>query len=213
MATVTVPFPYTWRQIEKDFPFFFSYLNSGTDIRQLILDGYPQTSVVGVDLYPQFINIGYELFRDKDTLQVKFLTGNIFDEHFLSTSSDSQTATDTSSLNEYKHQVQYLNAGSVLHLFNSDQIRQFIGRAALLMKPGGLFFGAHVGGNRTAQYERVLGGDIKHFEGADDLKVVLEDAGFEQVDIRATRRLDESRETDGFVALWLTFSAVYSPNS
>lgn len=177
------------------------------------MDGYPQTSVVGVDLYPQFINIGYELFRDKDTLQVKFLTGNIFDEHFFSTSSDSQTATDTSSLNEYKHQVQYLNAGSVLHLFNSDQIRQFIGRAALLMKPGGLFFGAHVGGNRTAQYERVLGGDIKHFEGADDLKAVLEDAGFGQVDIRATRRLDESRETDGFVALWLTFSAVYSPNS
>lgn len=174
------------------------------------MDGYPQTSIVGVDLYPQFIEIGYHLFNDKDTLQAKFLNGNIFEESFLSTSSGSETA-DASPLDIYKHQITYLNAGSVLHLFNGEQIREFVHRAALLVKPGGLFFGAHVGGNRTAQYERVLGGDVRHFEGADDLKAVLEDAGFAQIDIRATQRLDESREKDGFVALWLTFSAVYTP--
>jgi hypothetical protein len=142
-------------------------------------------------------------------LNVKFLSGNIFDDHFLSPSDDIEAAP----LDQYKHQITYLNAGSVLHLFNGEQIRSFIRRAALLMKPGGWFVGAHVGGNRTAQYPRILQGDIKHFESADDLRAVLEDAGFTQIDMRETRRLDESRVDEDFVALWLTFKAVYGPNS
>ncbi|KAI8584081.1 hypothetical protein K450DRAFT_296820 [Umbelopsis ramanniana AG] len=181
----------------------------GTDIRQLILDGYPGTSIVGVDLYRHFIDIGYDLFKDKDTLDVKFISGNIFDDHFLSPSDDIETAP----LDQYKHQITYLNAGSVLHLFDGEQIRNFIRRAALLMKPGGWFVGAHVGGNRTAQYQRLLQGDIKHFESADDLTTVLEDAGFTHIDMRATQRLDESRTDEGFVALWLTFKAVYRPSN
>ncbi|KAH8548117.1 hypothetical protein BGW37DRAFT_192082 [Umbelopsis sp. PMI_123] len=181
----------------------------GTDIRQLILDGYPQESIVGVDLYRRFIDIGYQLFQDTDTLKVKFLAGNIFDDQFLSPSNEVRAAAE---LDQYKRQITYLNAGSVLHLFNGEQIRSFIRRVALLMKPGGWLFGAHVGGNRTAQYPRILGGDIKHFEGVDDLKSVLEDAGFTQVDIQSAQRLDESRSEDGFVALWLTFKAVYEPN-
>jgi SAM-dependent methyltransferase len=183
--------------------------HTGTDIRQLILDEYPETSIVGVDLYRQFIDIGYDLFQDKNTLNVKFLTGNIFDDHFLSPSSD---IVASATLDQYKHQVTYLNAGSVLHLFNGEQIRSFIQRAALLMKPGGWFVGAHLGGNRTAKYLRVSEGDIKHFESADDLKSVLEEAGFTKIDMRATERQDESRVNEDFVALWLTFKAVYTPN-
>ncbi|KAJ2961517.1 hypothetical protein NQZ79_g3262 [Umbelopsis isabellina] len=199
-------------------PIMAIFTISGTDIRQIILDGYPAKSIVGVDLYAHFIRLGYELFQDEGKLQAKFITGNIFDEQFLSTS-DEQPSTQPSDLNEYKHNVTYLNAGSVLHLFGNEQIRQFIRRAALLLKPGGLFCGAHVGGNQSGTYERLFDGSIKYFEGKDSLKAILEDNDFTNVDIRATKRLDEpgfkddKAKRDGFEALWLNFSAVYSPKS
>ena len=32
---------------------------------------------------PEFIELGYPLFRDKETSRIRFLTGNIFDTDFL----------------------------------------------------------------------------------------------------------------------------------
>lgn len=40
----------------------------GQDIRKLVLDGVPASNVAGAELREGYIRLGYELFRDRDTL-------------------------------------------------------------------------------------------------------------------------------------------------
>lgn len=55
----------------------------GQDIRKLIYDGAPSDNIVGVDTEPGFIDLGDELFGDRETLQARFYTGDVFAEDFL----------------------------------------------------------------------------------------------------------------------------------
>lgn len=40
----------------------------GQDVRKLIFDGAPVDSVYGTDLLAEFVEIGYDLFRDEEKL-------------------------------------------------------------------------------------------------------------------------------------------------
>jgi ubiquinone/menaquinone biosynthesis C-methylase UbiE len=51
----------------------------GHILRQVVVDGAPAKNLAGTDLRPEFIELGYELFRDKDTLDVNFVTGDVLD--------------------------------------------------------------------------------------------------------------------------------------
>ncbi|KAF2196122.1 hypothetical protein GQ43DRAFT_499744 [Delitschia confertaspora ATCC 74209] len=48
----------------------------GTDLRRLIFDAAPQDNLFGTDLVNQW-DLGFELFRDQDKLQVKFIEVDI----------------------------------------------------------------------------------------------------------------------------------------
>lgn len=50
----------------------------GQDIRKLVYEGVPAEQLTGTELEPVFVDLGYELFRDKDTLSAKFVVGDIF---------------------------------------------------------------------------------------------------------------------------------------
>ncbi|KAK3385822.1 hypothetical protein B0H63DRAFT_449824 [Podospora didyma] len=51
----------------------------GQALRQLAFDGAPASSLVGLDLRREFIDLGYEMFRDKDTFGARFVTGSMLD--------------------------------------------------------------------------------------------------------------------------------------
>jgi SAM-dependent methyltransferase len=74
----------------------------GQTIRQLANGGAPTENMYGCDLQPDFINLGYSLFRDREKLKTKFLVADIF---------DSQSA-----LTEIKGQIDMVYAGSFFHL-------------------------------------------------------------------------------------------------
>lgn len=57
----------------------------GQVLRQLVADGAPTGSLVGTDLRPDFIELGYDLFRDKNKLDAEFVTGDILDNTSLKT--------------------------------------------------------------------------------------------------------------------------------
>jgi hypothetical protein len=50
------------------------------DLRKLVYDGAPSKNTYGSDLQADFMNIGYDLFLDKDTLGTTFIAADIFDE-------------------------------------------------------------------------------------------------------------------------------------
>ena len=52
----------------------------GQEIRYLVQDGVPSTQLYGFDLEPEFIHLGYQLFRDRDKVQATFVSGDILAE-------------------------------------------------------------------------------------------------------------------------------------
>jgi len=48
-------------------------------LRKLAADGVPTEHLYGCDLRPEFFELGYKLFNDRDTLKSKFFAADIFD--------------------------------------------------------------------------------------------------------------------------------------
>ncbi|KAF2964108.1 hypothetical protein GQX73_g9471 [Xylaria multiplex] len=52
----------------------------GHVIRQLISEGVPSERLYGTDLQPNFLDLGYDLFRDRDTSKATFVSGDMLRE-------------------------------------------------------------------------------------------------------------------------------------
>ncbi|KAF3920204.1 hypothetical protein AA313_de0205848 [Arthrobotrys entomopaga] len=51
----------------------------GQELRQLIYDGAPAENLYGSDLHTHFIDLGFELFKDRETLKTEFIASDILD--------------------------------------------------------------------------------------------------------------------------------------
>ena len=105
----------------------------GQDLRKLVYDGASTENCYGSDLEQSFLDIGYELFLDKSTSKITFISANILDAD--------------SNLNNLNGRIDIVYAASFLHLFNWEQCmrtcRHIIG--LLKAQPGSLFFGRQLG--------------------------------------------------------------------
>ena len=111
----------------------------GQEIRQLVANGAPAENIHGCDIREEYITLGYKLFADKDTLQSKFLTADIFDV--------------ISPLSKFERLFDIIYTGSFFHLFDyQDQVR--VGKAiAALLRPqkGSILLGRQVGSVNAGQ--------------------------------------------------------------
>lgn len=118
----------------------------GQEIRPLVAAGVPSSQLYGVDLRPEFFDLGYELFHDRESLETKFLAADIFD------------ASPSNKLNELAGKIDIVYIGSFLHLFSwEDQIKSAIKINSLLKgKKGDLIVGRQMGAReaRTREGER-----------------------------------------------------------
>lgn len=119
----------------------------GQDLRKLIIDGAPAERVAGAELNGAFIDLGYTLFKDKESLEGKtpIVFANILED-------PSSAASPLYSLVGTFSAVQL---GMLLHLFTwEEQITAFKHTLALLRgKPGDRIFGqatGHLDGTPTA---------------------------------------------------------------
>ncbi|SLM36092.1 S-adenosyl-L-methionine-dependent methyltransferase-like [Lasallia pustulata] len=112
------------------------------DIRKLVFDGAPSENTWGADLCADFIDLGYDLFLDRETLKTKFLTANIMDPQ--------------SALKQLDGQIDIVYAGSFFHLFGWDDQVKVAKRVVQLLKPrnGSLVLGRQVGNVRAGEYPR-----------------------------------------------------------
>jgi SAM-dependent methyltransferase len=116
----------------------------GQEIRDLVRAGVPSKNLYGSDLRQEFWDIGYELFRDKETLESTFYAADIFDE------------SETSPLRQLDGKVDVIYAGSFFHLFSWDQQLRVAKRVVGMLKPveGSILVGKQVG--------RKIGGVVPH---------------------------------------------------
>lgn len=122
-----------------------TYLDIGCgfaqDIRALAHSGLSIQNVIGVDLDPAFISLGYELFRDRDRLKVRFLSADIFDD------ADPVWA-------ELKESASVVHASSFFHLWDYQGQLLASKAVARLLKPvpGSMIMGEQLGSLEAGAY-------------------------------------------------------------
>ena len=94
----------------------------GQDIRKLVHDGAPSENMYGCDLRKDFMEIGYDLFLDKRTLETTFVAADIFEAN--------------SDLRKFDGQFNIIHAASFFHLFDWDCQVLAAKNVAALLKPG-----------------------------------------------------------------------------
>jgi SAM-dependent methyltransferase len=107
----------------------------GQDIRKLVFDGVPGENLTGAELNQGFLDLGYELFCDADTLQATFLNANILEEGGIL-------------LGGYRGKFDVVQLGMILHLFSwEEQVKVFEHTIKLLKpdKPGTSIIGQATG--------------------------------------------------------------------
>lgn len=114
----------------------------GQDIRKLVYDGVPSENTYGSDLKKEFMDIGYDLFLDKDKLKTTFIAADVFDP--------------ASELTQLDGHIDIIHAASFFHLFDWNEQVQAAKRVAKLLssKPGGMVVGRQAGNVNAGERPR-----------------------------------------------------------
>jgi SAM-dependent methyltransferase len=126
------------------------------DLRKLGHDGAPFSSLYGAELETQYLELGYELFLDRDTFGGTFIVGNVLDEE--------------APLKEIDGKMDIVHIGLFLHLFDLDEQQKICERIVRLLKKekGALVLGTQVGSTQPkdvpfGKAKRVFRHDEKSF--------------------------------------------------
>ncbi|KAL6721972.1 hypothetical protein ACLMJK_001077 [Lecanora helva] len=119
----------------------------GQDLRKLIVDGAPASQVVGVDLRPEFIDLGYELFLDRATFDGRFVAGDVFDK------------TPGNSLEALEGTISFVHVTHFFHLFDREQQVAAASRLVRFLKdePGTVILGRQLGAENPGAHEHRAG--------------------------------------------------------
>ncbi|KAF1978387.1 hypothetical protein BU23DRAFT_524983 [Bimuria novae-zelandiae CBS 107.79] len=79
----------------------------GQELRQLTFSDAPSSSLYGADICAEFFNIGYNLFRDRDTFSATFLQADLFEP--------------TSALTMLAGKIDMIWTASVIHLWDWEK--------------------------------------------------------------------------------------------
>jgi len=144
-----------------------------------VADGAPSENLYGADLEMKFMELGYDLFLDKETLKTKFIASDIFDPE-----------ADIKQLND---SINIVHASSFFHLFNWEQQMQSARRIVELLKkePGVLVIGGHLGCVDAGEVESRVDKKTRYWHNAESFKRMWKEVGDEtgskwEVDVRVT---------------------------
>ena len=117
----------------------------GQDIRKLVHDGALSSHLHGIDIDAAFIDFGYDLFLDRDTLKSTFSTADLFHEP------------SADLLEKIGGGVDIVNAASFYHLFNWEQQIHLAKNVIRLLKPvrGAMLLGRQVGSITPGEYPQM----------------------------------------------------------
>lgn len=112
----------------------------GQDIRRLVADGAPSENTYGSDLRKDFIELGYDLFLDKETLKTKFIAGDVLDPD--------------ASIKQLDGKIDIIHAAAFFHLFNWDGQVRIAKRFVSLLNPeaGVLVIGQQLANVEAGEY-------------------------------------------------------------
>jgi SAM-dependent methyltransferase len=105
----------------------------GQELRTLIAAGVAPTQLYGVDVRDGFVELGFELFRDKATMQSQFIVADLLNSPSIPA--------------QLRGKMNIVFAGAFFHLFGWDDQLTLSKRAVEMLKPeaGSMIFGNQLG--------------------------------------------------------------------
>ena len=115
----------------------------GQDIRKLVYDGAPPERLQATDLHPEFLDLGYDLFRDRTALQSTFFAADILGND------------ETSAFQAREESIDILQVSSFFHLFPLCAQLSIAKRLLRLLRPvsGSLILGRQTGNINPGIYQ------------------------------------------------------------
>lgn len=157
----------------------------GQELRLLIFEEVPAENLYGSDLRPEFLDIGYDLFRDRDKFKSDLIIADVFDDN-------------SDLVRKLAGQIDIINTGSFFHLFDWDQQMAAAKRVTQLLRPrpGSLLVGRQVGLKEPGVRPRVERASTAYRHNVDSWKKFWDQVGKEtgtawQVDARAEEWRDD----------------------
>ncbi|KZT25994.1 hypothetical protein NEOLEDRAFT_1092028 [Neolentinus lepideus HHB14362 ss-1] len=120
----------------------------GTDLRKLAQDGHPESSLLGCYLRPEYIQLGYKLYDDRNSCAIQFFSDNVLDLPFPPSSPDATLQINqVTKLAELAGRLTHIYTGALFHLFDESTQEAMALRVASLIKreSGSIIFGRHQG--------------------------------------------------------------------
>ncbi|MCJ1381174.1 hypothetical protein MMC17_004283 [Xylographa soralifera] len=145
----------------------------GQELRFLTFnENIPATQLYAFDLEPAFIDMGYELFRDKGKLSAHFLSGNLL-------GGDSSTEVDELATLEGKMDI--VHVASVLHCWAWDDMIIAAKRLVSLTSrdPGSLIVGNQMGSLDAGEYDMPTGKGVNYRHNQESMQRFWDQVGEE----------------------------------
>ncbi|KAI2636630.1 hypothetical protein GGS21DRAFT_512382 [Xylaria nigripes] len=140
----------------------------GQVLRKLTLDGVDSSRLYGLDIEPRFLEIGYELFQDRDKFRGTFLVG----DPLAPGDGDPRLGT-------LDGKMTFIHAGSFFHLFTwNDQLRVATRMVRFLdtTQRDIMIFGRHVG-TMLPRENGMAGSDKVYLHNADSWQKLWNEVG------------------------------------
>ncbi|KAI1131160.1 hypothetical protein F5Y10DRAFT_90858 [Nemania abortiva] len=120
----------------------------GQVLRKLAFDGVDSSRLYGTDIEPRFIDIGYDLFRDRRKFRGSFVVGDLLRPDNPTSSSSNSSSPGSEALDALDGKMTLIHATSFFHLFTwGDQVRAAVRLVRFLRadRADVMVFGRHVG--------------------------------------------------------------------
>jgi hypothetical protein len=163
----------------------------GQDLRGLVAAGVPGSSLHGAELHGQFHTMGYELFKDRETLGAKLVEADLFED---------------APLGDIEGTIDILQVCAFLHLFTWDKQVEAAKRLVKISseKRGSMILGRMVGNAIPQLYEhgRMYLHSVQSFEM---LWTEVSQVTDTKWTVRASVSPDERQTTPDPNSRWLQF--------
>lgn len=117
-------------------------------MRQLVADGVPSEQLIGLDIEGPLIELGYELFKDRDTLKSQFLIADIF----------AVATQDRAWIELEEKKADVIHCSAFFHLFPLPQQIVAARIVARLVRPNGIIVGRQSGSIKPSEYPAIAEG-------------------------------------------------------
>ena len=142
------------------FPTFMLPCPVGSDVRNLVTEGYPASRILGVDLRQQFLDLGHKLYGS--SFGIRFITSDIFAVPYplpQNTPLDDTPLAQVTDLTQVRGRVTHFYTGALFHLFDESTQYALALRIAVLLdrQAGAVVFGRHQGLEEAGMIDDHLG--------------------------------------------------------